>query len=302
MGTRRRSAGFARPWGSSPSMRWRCRDHVFELSGQALVMGVLNVTPDSFSDGGRFVDPDAAIAHGRALLAEGADLLDVGAESTRPGSEPVSAAEQWRRLGPVLVTLACEPRARLSVDTASAWVASQALAVGACVINDVTALSDPAMAGVVAETGAGLVLMHMRGRPADMQRDPRHHDAPREVADWLGRRFDQARASGIAEEAVALDPGIGFGKTLAHNLELIARLDELAALGRPVVVGASRKSFLGKVLDLPVDQRLEAGLAAATVAVFQGAAVIRAHDVGATRRAVTIAAALREARARTRAP
>jgi dihydropteroate synthase len=170
------------------------------------------------------------------------------------------------------------------------------------VINDVTALSDPAMAGVVAETGAGLVLMHMRGRPADMQHDPHYHDAPREVTEWLARRLDHARQSGIAEDAVALDPGIGFGKTLVHNLELIARLDELTALGRPVVVGVSRKSFLGKLLDLPVDQRLEAGLAAAAIAVFQGAAVIRAHDVAATRRAVTIAAAIREARARTRAP
>src|SRR5262245_43488911 len=218
-------------------MRWRCRDHTYELDERALVMGVLNVTPDSFSDGGRYVDADAAIAHGRALLAEGADLLDVGAESTRPGSEPVPAAEQWRRLGPVLATLSCEPGARLSVDTSSALVASQALAVGACVINDVTALSDPAMAGVVASTGAGLVLMHMRGRPADMQHDPRYQDAPREVAEWLARRLEQARESGIAEEAVALDPGIGFGKTLAHNLELIARLDEVTALGRPVVIG-----------------------------------------------------------------
>jgi dihydropteroate synthase len=282
-------------------MRWRCREHTFELDDRALVMGVLNVTPDSFSDGGRFFDPDAAIAHGRALLEEGADVIDVGAESTRPGSEPVPAEEQWRRLGPVLATLSGEPGARLSVDTSSAVVARQALAVGAGVINDVTALSDPEMAGVVADSGAGLVLMHMRGRPADMQRDPAYRDAPREVAEWLAGRLAQARDEGIAEDALALDPGIGFGKTLEHNLELIARLDELVALGRPIVVGVSRKSFLGKILDLPVDQRLESGLAAAAIAVFQGAAVIRAHDVAATRRAVAIAAAIREARARTRA-
>ena len=278
-------------------MRWRCRDRVFELEGRALVMGVLNVTPDSFSDGGRFADPEAAFAHGRALLAEGADLLDLGAESTRPGALPVAPEEQWRRLEPVLRELRREPGACLSIDTASAEVAARALDAGAQVVNDVTAFGDPEMPAAVATREAGVVLMHMRGAPADMQRDPRYRDAPAEVARHLSERLDAARRAGIAEESVALDPGIGFGKTVEHNLELLARLNEIAALGRPVVIGVSRKSFLGKLLDLPVDQRLEAGLAAAAVAVFQGASIIRAHEVAATRRAVAIAAAIRGARA-----
>jgi len=278
-------------------MRWRCRDRVFELDDRVLVMGVLNVTPDSFSDGGRFFDPEAARAHGLALRAQGADLIDVGAESTRPGSVAVPFEEQWRRLEPVLRELGREPEMCLSVDTASAEVAARALALGARVINDVTALSDPAMASVVGSAGAGLVLMHMRGTPVDMQQDPRYADAPAEIAQWLEARLDHARGQGIEDECVALDPGIGFGKTLEHNLELLARLDEIAALQRPVVVGVSRKSFLGRLLDLPADQRLESGLAASAIAVFCGASIVRTHDVEATRRAVTVAAAIRAARA-----
>lgn len=274
-------------------MRWRCRDRAFDLTDRALVMGVLNVTPDSFSDGGRHFEPAAAIARGQELIAEGADLIDVGAESTRPGAEPVPAAEQWRRLEPVLRELAREPAACLSVDTASSEVAARALDAGARLVNDVTALADPGMAKVVAAAGAGAVLMHMKGTPADMQRDPRYDDAPVEVAAWLGERLEWARSRGIDEECLAVDPGIGFGKALGHNLALLSRLDRIAALGRPVVVGVSRKSFIGRLLDAPVDQRLEGGLAAAAVAVFLGAAVVRTHDVAATRRAVAIAAAIR---------
>ncbi len=282
-------------------MRWRCRDRVFDLESRPLLMGVLNITPDSFSDGGRFFAPDAAIAHGRRLLDQGADLLDVGAESTRPGSEPVPAAEQWRRLEPVLAELARDPRACLSVDTASAEVAERALGLGAQVVNDVTALGDPRMAAVAA-AGAGLVLMHMQGTPADMQRAPRYEDAPADIARWLQGRLEVARQAGIAGERIALDPGIGFGKTLEHNLELLARLEILTALGRPVLVGVSRKSFIGRLLDLPVDQRLEGSLAATAVAVFSGAAIVRTHDVEATRRAVRIAAAIRAARTRAHEP
>jgi len=278
-------------------MRWQCRGRAFDLEGRVLVMGVVNVTPDSFSDGGRHLDPEAAVAHARRLLAEGADLIDLGAESTRPGAAPVSAEEQWRRLAPVLEALAREPGACLSVDTASAEVGERALAAGAHVINDVTALADPAMAGVVARAGAGLVLMHMRGNPADMQRDPRYQDVAAEVAAHLEARLESARASGIDPACVALDPGIGFGKRARHNLELIARIESLAALGRPVLVGVSRKSFIGQILDLPVDQRLEGSLAAAAIAVFLGARIVRAHDVAATVRAVRVAGALREARA-----
>jgi len=278
-------------------MRWQCRDRSFDLEGRALVMGVVNVTPDSFSDGGRWLDPETAVAHARRLAAEGADLIDLGAESTRPGAPPVPATEQWRRLAPVLEALAGDGGPALSVDTASAEVAARALAAGAHVVNDVSALGDPRMAAVIAEAGAGAILMHMRGTPADMQRDPRYDDAPAEVASWLGGRLRTARAAGIAESRLAVDPGIGFGKRLEHNLELIARLDACVALARPVVVGVSRKGFLGALLDLPVDRRLEGGLAAAAIAVFEGAAVVRTHDVEPTVRAVRVASALRAARA-----
>ena len=277
-------------------MLWRCRDREIDLSHRTLVMGVVNITPDSFSDGGRYAAPEAALAHARQLLNEGADLLDLGGESTRPGSHPVPAEEQWRRIGPVVETLAGEGRALISVDTSSAPVAERALLAGAHVINDVSALGDPAMAAVVATAGAGLVLMHMRGTPADMQRDPRYTDAPAEVAAFLGDRLAAAASAGIARDRVALDPGIGFGKTARHSLELLARLETLVALDRPVLVGVSRKSFIGQILDLPVDQRLEGSLAAAAVAVFLGARIVRAHDVAATVRAVQVANALRDAR------
>ncbi len=277
-------------------MIWRCRDREFDLSARTLVMGVVNVTPDSFSDRGRYFAPGAAVAHARRLLAEGADLLDLGAESTRPGSAPVPAAEQIRRLAPVLEALADPPGACVAVDTASAQVAEFALARGARVVNDVTALGDPGMAERVRAAGAGLVLMHMAGSPGTMQRDPRYGDVASEVGAHLAGRLAAAVAAGIAPEAVALDPGIGFGKTVEHNLQLLARLGELAGTGRPLLVGVSRKSFLGKTLDLPVDQRLEGGLAATAVAVFLGARVVRTHDVAATVRAVRIADALRAAR------
>jgi len=281
---------------------WRCRDRRFDLETHTHVMGIVNVTPDSFSDGGRTLDPRAAAERARALAAEGADVVDLGAESTRPGSSPVPAAEQWRRLEPVLAALNGSRAPALSVDTASAEVAARALEAGACAVNDVSALRDPEMARVVGDAGAGLVLMHMRGAPATMQQDPRYGDAAAEVAAWLTGRLERARRAGIRDEAVVLDPGIGFGKTVRHNLELLARLEELAALGRPVLVGVSRKSFLGAPpprdpgAALPVDQRLEAGLAATAVAVFLGARIVRTHDVAATVRAARIADRLREAR------
>ena len=278
-------------------MLWRCRERGFDFGGRTLVMGIVNVTPDSFSDGGRYLDPAAAIAQARRLIAEGAEIVDLGAESTRPGAEPVPAEEQLRRLLPVVETLAAEG-ACISVDTGSAAVARRALSAGAAIVNDVTALGDPEMARVVTAAGAGIVLMHMRGTPRTMQHEPRYEDAAREVTEWLGARLEGARRSGIEAERVALDPGIGFGKTARHNFELLARLEELVALGRPVVVGVSRKSFLGKppVPDLPPDQRLEGGLAATAVAVFLGAQIVRTHDVAATVRAVRIAEQLRAAR------
>jgi dihydropteroate synthase len=277
-------------------MRWSCRGRTFDLEARPLVMGVVNVTPDSFSDGGRFLDASLAVAHARRLLEDGADLLDLGAESTRPGAEPVPADEQWRRLGPVITELAAEGGACLSVDTASADVAERALEAGVQVVNDVTAFGDPRMAGVVAAAGAGVVLMHMQGNPRTMQQAPRYGDVAAEVRAWLAERVASAVNAGIAADTIAVDPGIGFGKALEHNLQLIARLDEIAALGRPVLLGASRKSFLGRLLAAEVDERLEGSLAAAAVGVYAGADIVRTHDVSATVRAVVVAAALRAAR------
>lgn len=278
-------------------MIWRCRGVAFDLSSRTLVMGVLNVTPDSFSDGGRYLEPAAAVARGRELLAQGADLLDLGAESTRPGAAAVPAAEQVRRLEPVLRALAAEPGAVLSVDTRSAEVAAAALELGAHVINDVSALGDPGMAAAVAPSGAGLVLMHMRGTPETMQRDLRYDDVVAEVIAHLRRRLEAAAAAGIDPERVALDPGIGFGKSAEQSLRLLARTDALGALGRPLLVGASRKSFLAKLLgDAPPERRLEASLAAAAIAALLGARIVRVHDVAETRRVLQVADAARAAR------
>ena len=273
-------------------MIWRCRERVFEDPSRVLVMGILNVTPDSFSDGGRYFEPTAAIARAHELVAAGADILDLGGESTRPGSAPVPAAEQVRRLLPVVQALegsgAC-----LSIDTTSAEVARATLDAGAHIINDVTALGDPAMVGTVAAAGAGLVLMHMQGTPATMQHAPHYTDVIAEVHDFLAARMELAVAGGVATECVALDPGLGFGKRLDHSYRLMARLDEIVALGRPVVAGASRKSFIGRVLDnVDPHDRLEGGLSAAAVMAFLGARIIRTHDVAPTQRAVRIAAAL----------
>jgi len=278
---------------------WRCRDTALDLTRRVQVMGIVNVTPDSFSDGGRYLDPAAAIARCLALLAEGADVLDLGAESTRPGSQPVPADEQWRRLEPVLTALhSARPEAVLSIDTRDAVVAERALARGARIVNDVSALADPAMAGVVAAAGAGLVLMHMRGTPESMQRDTAYGDVVTEVATFLGERLARAEAGGVARECVAFDPGIGFGKSADGSLELLARLAELVALGRPVVVGASRKSFLARLTgdEGPPSERVPASLAAAALAVFEGAHVLRVHDVAATVRVARVAEAARRAR------
>ncbi|MBI5169371.1 MAG: dihydropteroate synthase [Candidatus Eisenbacteria bacterium] len=290
----------------SASSLWRCRGRVLDLSARTAVMGIVNVTPDSFSDGGRFLDPAAAVARCRELAAEGADLLDLGAESTRPGAAAVPPEEQLRRLEPVLAALAARPAelpggagtALVSVDTRSAVVAKRALELGAHVINDVSALDDPDMGAAVAAAGAGLVLMHMRGTPETMQRETAYGDVVAEVAAHLRERRARAVAAGVADECLALDPGIGFAKSGEQSLELLARTAELAALGRPLLVGASRKSFLSRLLDgAPADQRLEGSLAAAALAVFEGAAIVRVHDVAATVRAVRVADAARAARA-----
>jgi dihydropteroate synthase len=243
------------------------------------VIGVVNVTPDSFSDGGAFLDPERAIAQAKRLLAEGAVLVDVGGESTRPGSEGVSAAAELRRVEPVLEGLAGLP---VSIDTSKADVARRALELGAVLVNDVTALrADPDLAGVVADANAYLCLMHMLGEPRTMQDAPRYDDVVAEVASFLEERLAAAVAAGIQEERVCLDPGLGFGKTVKHNLELLARMDELVAIGRPVLVGASRKRFLGRILGdrEAVTGPVVAGVAINVLAYERGASLFRAHDV-----------------------
>ena len=280
-------------------MIWRCRSVAFDFAERPLVMGIVNVTPDSFSDGGRYLDPGAAVERCHELLAEGADLLDLGGESTRPGSPNVPADEQWRRLEPVLTRLRAErPDTTLSVDTRSAEVAQRALAAGVEVVNDVSALSDPGMASAVAAAGAGLVLMHMRGTPATMQRDTAYADVVREVSEFLRERVSRAEAAGIAADRIALDPGIGFGKSAEGSLELLSRLPELAALGHPILVGASRKSFLARLTgdEGPPEARVPASLAAAAIATYDGAHILRVHDVAATLRVAKLAAAARKAR------
>jgi dihydropteroate synthase len=256
-------------------------------------MGVLNVTPDSFSDGGRFLDPAAAVAQGRRLEDEGAALLDVGGESTRPGAEPVAAEEERRRVVPVIEGLvAAGTRAQLSIDTSKLSVAEAAVDAGATYVNDVTAFrAEPELAGLVADRGLDCCLMHMRGEPRTMQSDPVYEDVVADVKAFLEERLAAARAAGIAEERIMLDPGIGFGKTLAHNLELLRRLDELVALGRPIVVGTSRKSFLGRLTGREVDDRLAGTIATNVLALERGAAVFRVHDVAPVADALAVTAA-----------
>jgi dihydropteroate synthase len=257
------------------------------------VMGVVNVTPDSFSDGGLYLDPAAAIAHGLELEAEGAAILDIGGESTRPGAEPVSADVELGRVLPVIEGLiAAGVQAQISIDTSKASVAAKALRAGATLVNDVTALrGDGAMAGVVAQAGAECCLMHMLGEPRTMQRDPHYDDVVGEVKAFLEERIAVAVAAGIAEERITLDPGIGFGKTVAHNLELLRRLHEVVAIGRPVLIGTSRKSFLGRLTGREADERVAGTIATNVLAYERGARVFRVHDVAPVHDALTVAAA-----------
>jgi dihydropteroate synthase len=256
-------------------------------------MGIVNVTPDSFSDGGEWFERDAAIAHGRQLVREGASILDVGGESTRPFSEPVPLAEERARVVPVIEALAEDADAQVSVDTMKLEVARVALDAGATYVNDVTAFRhDPAMAGLVAESGADCCLMHMLGDPKTMQVDPRYDDVVSEVKAFLEQRARFAVAEGIAEERIMVDPGIGFGKTVEHNLELLRRLDEIVALGFTVLVGTSRKAFLGRLVGREdPHERVAATVATNVVAFERGARVFRVHDVAATADALTVTAA-----------
>ncbi len=259
------------------------------------LMGVVNVTPDSFSDGGRYLDADAAVAHGEELVREGADILDVGGESTRPGAEEVGMEEELARVGPVVEGLA--GAATVSIDTSKSVVAGAALDAGAEIVNDVTALrGDPGMAGLCAERGAGLVLMHMKGDPRTMQENPVYEDVVDEVKAFLAERLEVAIAAGVDEERVWLDPGIGFGKTLEHNLELLRRLGELRDLGRPLVVGTSRKGFIGRVDGSAVEDRLGGTIASSVLAVAEGADVVRVHDVAEAAQALKVAGAILDRR------
>lgn len=275
---------------SRPQRTLRARAHTVVLGERTIVMAILNCTPDSFSDGGVHDSPDHAADRLSQFLDQGADWVDIGGESTRPGAPAIPWDEEWRRIAPVFLEAARGYPLPLSVDTTKAEVAERALDLGAVIINDVSGLRfDPKIADLAAQTGAGLVLMHMKGDARTMQISPEYQDVSKEVATSLERSIELARARGVADEQIVIDPGIGFGKTAEHNLTLLRDLPHLTRLARPILVGASRKAFLGKSLDLPVDQRKEGSLAAHVAAVLAGAHIVRAHDVRETVRAVRIA-------------
>jgi dihydropteroate synthase len=261
-------------------LHWHAGGRVLDCSERTLVMGVLNVTPDSFSDGGRFLDPDAAVAHGLRLVEDGADIVDVGGESTRPHADPVPPEEERARVVPVIERLAeTHPGLAISVDTRTPEVAEAALAAGACIVNDVSGGRSEGMFEVVRQAGAGMVLMHMLGDPKTMQDNPHYDDVVAEVHEYLNGRIEAAEWGGIRPEALAIDPGIGFGKNLEHNLALIRRIAVLQDLGRPILVGPSRKRFIGAILDLPEDERVEGTAGAVAWLIGQGANIVRVHDV-----------------------
>jgi dihydropteroate synthase len=264
-----------------------------QVSRRTLVMGILNVTPDSFSDGGRFLALEAAVSHALRLVEEGADIIDVGGESTRPGASPVSEEEEIRRVVPVIEELSKRIPVPISIDTYKASVARRALEAGACIINDVTALGgDEKIASVAAETGCPVVLMHMKGEPRTMQDDPRYQNLLSEIIGYLRKQAALALQAGIKAERIIVDPGIGFGKTVEHNLLLIRHLRQLRSLGFPILVGPSRKSFIGKLLDLPVEERLEGTATAVACAILYGAHIVRVHDVKQMKRVQKICDAI----------
>lgn len=272
---------------------WTCGDHVLDLSSRPLIMGVLNLTPDSFSDGGLLQDPGFAEETAWRMVEEGADILDIGGESTRPGSHAIPLEEELRRVEPSLERLGGRLPLRLSIDTSRAAVARMAMDRGASIINDITGLAgDPDMLPLAVKTGAGVVIMHMQGTPAVMQDNPQYEDVVGEVLVWLHHRARACVEEGVAPERMALDPGIGFGKTVEHNLSLLHHLREFTSAGLPIVVGPSRKGFLGKILGLPVGDRVEGTVAACVAAVLNGASILRVHDVKPVARAVKVAAAI----------
>lgn len=272
--------------------RWQVGGNVLDLTNRSLLMGVLNVTPDSFSDGGEFFATEAAVKHGVEMAQSGAAIIDIGGESTRPGAEPVSPNDELSRVLPVIEQLASSVPAHLSIDTSKAAVARAALAGGATIINDVTGgRGDPEMFALAAETGAALIIMHMQGTPGTMQANPSYTDVVAEVADFFRQQFAEAVRYGIDPMCIAFDPGIGFGKTVAHNLELLAHLPQLRVENRPLVVGVSRKSFLGKISG-PSDDRMSATVAMTSLLRERGAHVLRVHDVAANANALRTTEAL----------
>ena len=275
------------------SLEWRLRDRVLHLGPRPLVMGIVNVTPDSFSDGGRFFDTSTAVDHGLRLVSEGADILDVGGESTRPGAEPVPLADELRRVVPVVAELAKRAGVPISVDTMKAEAARACLAAGAAIVNDVSGFRDAAMIAAAKEFRSGVVVMHMQGEPTTMQQNPHYHDVVAEVTAYLEERLRVLGESGIPPEAVCLDPGIGFGKTLDHNLTLLANLDAVAGLRRPVCLGVSRKGFIGKLCGRELTERDPGSLAVACFAAARGQAhVLRVHDVAGARDAAILLEAI----------
>ena len=271
-------------------------DRELECGPRTLVMGILNVTPDSFSDGGLFLDHESAVAQGLRMAEEGADIVDIGGESTRPGSDEVPVAEEIDRTVPVVKRLAAELDIPLSIDTRKAEVARAALDAGATIVNDVSAARDEDMFHVVRDSEAGLVLMHMLGEPKTMQENPEYEDVVREVREYLGARLDAAVAAGIDRERLCVDPGLGFGKTYEHNLELMREIDSFLDLGAPLLVGPSRKSFIGKALDdAPLEERLEGSLGAVAWLAGRGAHIVRVHDVKETVRALKVVDAIKGA-------
>lgn len=270
-----------------------CRGKTLTLGTQTHVMGILNVTPDSFSDGGCYLDVQRAVAHAEAMVAEGATLIDIGGESSRPGASPVPVDEELARVVPVVRALADSTDVLISVDTCKGVVAQHALEAGAHIVNDITALcGDPAMATVITDMEACIVLMHMKGTPRTMQQAPQYDDVVSEICLWLQGKVQNAEAQGIAAERIIIDPGIGFGKTTEHNLEILKRLSEFRALKKPLLVGTSRKSFIGNLLDVPVTERVEGTAATVCWAIAHGADIVRVHDVKANVHAARMTDAL----------
>jgi dihydropteroate synthase len=296
LGEAERFPGGSPRYAGAVTIQWRVGPRTLECGPRTLVMGILNVTPDSFSDGGRFFDHERAVEHGLRMVDEGADLLDVGGESTRPGSDPVSVDEELGRVLPVVKRLVAETEVPISIDTRKADVAAPALDEGATIVNDVSAGRDPRMFEITRATDAGIVLMHMLGEPKTMQDEPLYGDVVRDVHEYLGDRIDAADAAGIARDRIAADPGLGFGKTTAHSLQLMRSIDSFLDLGVPILVGPSRKSFIGDALGgVPVDRRREGTAGAVAWMAGRGAHIVRVHDVAPVVEVLAVVDAIRPA-------